>query len=362
MQAWDKALELVAIVDGDLPARSVRLQQPGDLAASASAIRAGGRAAAQSDQPRLQVRAPYGNLAAVLLALGRWDEAKAVLRMAPRSASSSSALKWLTYGSRSTRLTRDDGPDAGGVDWRRPDQCRSRLAGARRGVFRRGARRHDSSGAAFRWRCKAASMRLPGSSTVEDAEVHALVGQCAEARSEVAGGLLLSRDNFTLERASRTLAWCGAGDQVSALLEELGKRYAEATFTQRLVVPLTRAVLAYEKRDSQGALNLLTPLMAFDRAPRSEFWTEYVRGLSYLQNKDGRAAAAQFQSVIGHRGDYPNSPIYPLSYLGLARASALAGDGQAARQAYLDFLRLWKNADDDLQPLTSARQEYAQLQ
>jgi hypothetical protein len=203
---------------------------------------------------------------------------------------------------------------------------------------------------------------VAGQLAVEDAEVHALVGQCAEARSEVAGGLLLSRDNFTLERASRTLAWCGAGDQVSALLEELGKRYAEATFTQRLLVPLTRAVLAYEKRDSQGALNLLTPLMAFDRAPRSEFWTEYVRGLSYLQNKDGRAAAAQFQSVIGHRGDYPNSPIYPLSYLGLARASALAGDGQAARQAYLDFLRLWKNADDDLQPLTSARQEYAQLQ
>ena len=40
-------------------------------------------------------------------------------------------------------------------------------------------------------------MRLPGSSPVEDAEAHALVGQCAEARSEVAGGLLLSRENFT---------------------------------------------------------------------------------------------------------------------------------------------------------------------
>ena len=41
---------------------------------------------------------------------------------------------------------------------------------------------------------------------MEDAETHAIVGQCAEARSEVPAGLALSRDNLTLERASRVLA------------------------------------------------------------------------------------------------------------------------------------------------------------
>jgi tetratricopeptide (TPR) repeat protein len=46
--------------------------------------------------------------------------------------------------------------------------------------------------------------------TIEDAEVHAIVGQCREARTEVSAGLALSHDNGTLEHAGRALAVCGA--------------------------------------------------------------------------------------------------------------------------------------------------------
>ena len=37
---------------------------------------------------------------------------------------------------------------------------------------------------------------------MEDAESHAIGGECGEARREVTAGLQLSRDNFTLERKS----------------------------------------------------------------------------------------------------------------------------------------------------------------
>ena len=40
---------------------------------------------------------------------------------------------------------------------------------------------------------------------------------------------------------------------------------------------------------------------------------------------------------------------------------AIAGDVAGARQAYLDFLRLWKDADADLETFTAARQEYERL-
>ena len=53
--------------------------------------------------------------------------------------------------------------------------------------------------------------------------------------------------------------------------------------------------------------------------------------------------------------------IFPLSYVGLARAAALAGDSARARRAYQDFLARWKDADPDLPILKEARQEYAAL-
>ena len=53
---------------------------------------------------------------------------------------------------------------------------------------------------------------------------------------------------------------------------------------------------------------------------------------------------------------------YSLSYLGMARASALAGDAPKARKAFQDFFDLWKDADPDVPILQQAKAEYAELQ
>jgi eukaryotic-like serine/threonine-protein kinase len=50
-----------------------------------------------------------------------------------------------------------------------------------------------------------------------------------------------------------------------------------------------------------------------------------------------------------------------LSHLWLARAAVRAEDLSLARQEYVVFLSLWKNADSDLPSLIEARQEYARL-
>jgi hypothetical protein len=57
----------------------------------------------------------------------------------------------------------------------------------------------------------------------------------------------------------------------------------------------------------------------------------------------------------------PDSPLYPLAHLGLARALASGGDRAGAIQAYLAFFTMWKNADADLLPLKEARLEFARL-
>jgi len=100
----------------------------------------------------------------------------------------------------------------------------------------------------------------------------------------------------------------------------------------------------------------------FDHAPIAEFWPAYLRGQAQLQLTHGAEATHEFRSIIDHRGELADSPLYPLAHLGLARALVSTGNRADAIQAYLAFFALWKDADSGLQPLEQARQELARLQ
>jgi len=173
-----------------------------------------------------------------------------------------------------------------------------------------------------------------------DAETHALVGQCDMTRSEAAAALASGRDNFTLERTARALALCGARVEASKLSRELTDRFPNATFTQRIQLPVTAAALAIEAGDSTRALALLEPVRPYDNARGSEFWPAYLRGQAYLMSKNGTEASKQFETILNRRGDAPDSPLYPLAQLGAARAAASMGELEKARQAYDAFFVL----------------------
>jgi hypothetical protein len=81
-----------------------------------------------------------------------------------------------------------------------------------------------------------------------------------------------------------------------------------------------------------------------------------------LQLKDPKNAIAAFRSATHLKGlaYYLNRP-YALSYLGLGRAYAMAGDKAEAKKAYDVFFSEWKNADADLPVIAEAKKEYAQL-
>src|SRR5207237_9631729 len=81
-----------------------------------------------------------------------------------------------------------------------------------------------------------------------------------------------------------------------------------------------------------------------------------------LQLKHNAEAASEFRGILDHRGELADAPLYPLAHLGLARALASGGDRSGARQAYLAFFTLWKDADPNLLPLQEARRELARLQ
>jgi hypothetical protein len=197
--------------------------------------------------------------------------------------------------------------------------------------------------------------------TIEDAETHALVGECADARRDAAAGLALSRDSTTLEHAARVMGLCGSAGELGALSAEIARRFPDATLPNRVTVPVAGAMLALVRGDAAKAVELLEPVRPYDHAPSAEFWPAYLRGKAYLALKDPRRATAEFQAIVDHRGEVPTSPLVPLAHVGLAHAAMLRNDTAAARREYDAFFALWSDADADLQPLKQARVDYARI-
>lgn len=362
-QAWDKALELAQSWTTTYPREAFAFNS---LGIASAAFGQHDRAVdAFREAIRLDVRfvPPHGNLVGSLIALNRFAEAKTRLHEASareldsiglrRSAyllafleNDSSAMARELTAARSTTATM----------WTSSWEARTSLFSGRFGtahaLFQRSVQeavRDNFHELGAQW-------------TIEDAESHAIAGQCGDARREVSAGLELSRDNFTLERAARTLALCNAGSQASALAQELAARFSNAALTARIQLPVTDAVLALGRGESTRAIERLDAVTPYDHAPSSEFWPPYLRGMAYLQLKDGRAAGVQFEGILSHRGEAPTSPLYPLAHLGAARAAALTGDVAQARRSYEQLFALWGGADSTLQPLNEARREYARLQ
>jgi Tfp pilus assembly protein PilF len=84
-------------------------------------------------------------------------------------------------------------------------------------------------------------------------------------------------------------------------------------------------------------------------------------GQAYLELKTPAQAAAEFTDIIDHRGVDAVSPMYPLAYLGLARALQMQGDVRKSRKSYEQLFAFWKDADADNPMLVRARTEYAAL-
>ena len=107
------------------------------------------------------------------------------------------------------------------------------------------------------------------------------------------------------------------------------------------------------------AIELLQAASAYELG--DGLFSAYVRGEAYLAAQDGKAATAEFQKLLDHRGIVLNDPSGALAHLQLGRAYAMAGDIAKARTSYQDFFALWKDADPDIPILKQAKAEYAKL-
>jgi tetratricopeptide (TPR) repeat protein len=361
-QSWDKALDLARSWTAAYPREAfafnslgTALLRFGEFEQSVAPF----REAIRLDPKFVPA---YGNLAASLLALNRLTEARAILQDAADKKLEFPGARRLSY---LLAFVQDDPQTMErelqaslGVDATNAALGWQAHSAAFHGRIRSA---HEAFGRGIQMSRQGNFTEVAGQLTIEDGETHAIVGDCDQARTEIATGLSLTRDNDSLEHAARALAFCGESRQAGELTTELARRFPDATLTSKLAIPVIDATVAMRADEAQRALELLESVRRFDHAPSGEFWPVYLRGLACLRLKNGPAAAAEFGAIVSRRGEVPASMLYPLSYLGLARAAVLSNDTAAARKSYDRFLALWKDADAGLPVLNDARRELAAL-
>ena len=176
--------------------------------------------------------------------------------------------------------------------------------------------------------------------------ISAHFGKCPQAKEDAARALAFNPRNVS---SGWALAVCG--DTAQRLADEIAK---ESPVFSRSI----NAAIEINRNNPAKAIQIL---QGDGQNGVGDLWPQYFRGLAYLKLGKGAEAAAEFQTMLDHRGWNFTFLLHPLAHLGLARAAALTGDTAKSRKAYEDFFALWKDADPDIPILQQAKQEYDKL-
>jgi len=187
------------------------------------------------------------------------------------------------------------------------------------------------------------------------------VGDPASAREAVARGVALAPGRNVKLTAALALARSGETAQSRIMLDSIEKSEPTNTILKVLWFPLIEATIAMAQQAPDRAIVALEPSLPYELSNQGFLYPPYLRGLAYLAERNGPAAAAEFQKLPNHSGIVMNFLLGSLSRLGLARAYAVSGDTAKAKAAYKDFLTLWSDADPDVPILKEAKAEYAKL-
>jgi serine/threonine protein kinase/tetratricopeptide (TPR) repeat protein len=186
-------------------------------------------------------------------------------------------------------------------------------------------------------------------------------GMCDEARKQ-ASTFPAGVPQDAASAAGYAFATCGDAAKAEAIVADLTKKYPLDTMVQKLSIPLIRARTELQRGNAAKTIDQTRPADPYQFGWIAVGWPAYLRGLAYLQAKQGSQAVAEFQTILDHKAAFGASPAVSIAQLGLARALALSGDSTKARTTYQDFFTRWKDADPDLPILKQAKAEYAKLQ
>lgn len=195
--------------------------------------------------------------------------------------------------------------------------------------------------------------------------MEAELGESVQSRTSVAEALEMSQSENTLLFAALASARNGDIAQAQKLTDDEYYQFPQDFLVQRFSLPTIRAAIKLSQNDPAAAVRILQPVTPYDLAIANHGFDNvipaYLRGLAWLQLKNGRLAAPEFQKVLDHEAVVEGLVTGALARLQLARAQAMMGDPVAARKSYEDFLALWNDADSDIAIYKEAKAEYVRI-
>jgi len=310
----------------------------------------------------------YLNLAGTYMNLNRFEQAKTTLEEAGRRKLQHDLVPWISY---ILGFLRDDPQEMG--RWLSPvsfnqgmrdyllgsqsdtEAFHGRLKNARNLSARAvdAARQSGSPERAAAWKAHTA---------LRDAEF----GNPSLARQQAAAALGLSSAKPVRTVAALVLARAGDTARAEAIVKDLNRKFATDTLLNGYWIPSIQAAIEIDRKNPARAIELLRITTPFELGGNpfdfDTLYPVYLRGLAYLMQGEGSAAAAQFQEILAHKGRVTNCALGVLAYFQLGKAFARAGDKAKAQVAFQAFLALWGDADNDIAIRREAEVEKAKLE
>lgn len=197
----------------------------------------------------------------------------------------------------------------------------------------------------------------------------AFFGNTREAKQAVTIALGLAKNRETEYGAAVASALAGDAQLAQTLAAQLESEFPEDTSIRFSYLPVIRAILALRRGEPLKAVEALEAATPYELGvPRcaltgffGSLYPILLRGEAYLAARKGPEAAREFQRLLDHKGTMIGDPVSVLAHRGLARAYILSGDASKAREEFLKFLAVWKDADPDLPALKEAKEQLAKL-
>jgi serine/threonine protein kinase/Tfp pilus assembly protein PilF len=311
----------------------------------------------------------YGNLGGFYMALNRFDEARSTFDQAVAHKFDGGDLRLWRYllaflQGDSARMQEHFNWGAGkpGVE----DALLDAQADTE-GYFGHLTRARDFTRRAFDSAVRADSRETAALWQVNSALRESEFGNVELARKDAGAALKLAPGRDIKVLAALVFARSGDAARARQFLDESEKSDPVNTMLKIYWRPSVSAAVDLDAANPNAALQALEAAAPYELGSPPPFqiatmYPAYLRGQAYLAQKNGPAAAGEFQKFLDHRGIVINFPLGALAHLGLAHAYAISGDIAKARAAYQDFFTLWKDADPDIPILKEAKAEYAKLQ
>lgn len=310
-----------------------------DVAAEAAA-----RAAAMSPKqlfPRVNLMTAYAGLNKFTESK---DTARTILSLTPDNASAHIALYAIA------RHLGDEAAAAREVAWgaQHPDSGLRYVEAEDAGLHGRFAEMTRLFREVARVAREGGNAENAGNTLGFSAVINSLAGRSADALADATAAAALGHNEIILGSAGIVYARAGRADAARQSLTTMERAYPLSTYALGMYAPMVRMALA--AGGSPAVADVTSSSAAgvpYEMGQQGPLQLPYLRGLAYMSAHAPDLAASEFRKVVDHIGADPLSPLYAMSYLGIARASAASGRTDESRQAYATLRRFWTDADRD---------------